>query len=338
MLCALSPFRELEPEPREVVLERIQGGSIIKSRIAWMSISEISRDLVEALVKVPEAERLRPDNALAHRFMLEGSQLSRFPRHLEATGEEVGQTDFALGDSEGKACAVLILHLLERFSKLDQVQQLALAVCAQAAPESLIQHVEAALPWYDLFFSFDADKDGRLGFYELQSGLLKLYGSDLQTEAFGLATDGEYWGSALRILDINGDGFIDWGEWSVLAMMSDKELPERTSLLRTAFRILDRPSGDNRLAADDLLFLVENKAGLMPSGAEVWTQVDELLRRWSPPGREPPQLRFDDFCRVLAAVELPKALQNAQKVVESGTASSFLPEDLDAEPGVSPES
>jgi len=248
-------------------------------------------------------------------------QLLRQPRHER--GSEADEIHSGLDGFDGKAYAVLIVELLERFSNLDPLQKLALAVCAQAAPESLMQHVEATIPWYDLFFSFDVNKDGKLSFKELQVGLLSL-NADLPSEAL----DEDNWTAALRHLDLNGDGFIDWGEWSALAMMSDRDLPERTGLLHAAFRILDRPSGDDEIAADDLLPLAASQKGLTFTATEIGRNVDELLRLWSPHSRDPPQLRYDDFRRLLwCAVEPPTALQKTQKVVESENASSFMAEE-----------
>merc|ERR1712146_713437 len=99
------------------------------------------------------------------------------------------------------------------------------------------------IPWYSLFVTLDEDGDGRIGFEEFASGMKALLGSQ--------QVPNEKLHSLARSLDTDGSGAIEWGEWLSVGLLTVDELAEAVEPLSTAFRLLDRPTGDGKVGAAD---------------------------------------------------------------------------------------
>lgn len=165
-------------------------------------------------------------------------------------------------------------HII-RFGQLDALQKLILALCAQALPEVDIIVSQQTVPWYQLYFALDTDEDGRLTLKEITTGLRALVSPG-------------HWGdieTGIAAMDLNGTGFIDWGEWVALSMIPERRLSTQAEPMRTACRVMDRPSGDGVISAADLLGLLVS-GGL--GGAAARKRALKLLTKWSPPLQPPP--------------------------------------------------
>jgi len=158
-------------------------------------------------------------------------------------------------------------------------------------PETdLLKLCTKTLPWYELFFAMDTNEDGRLDYSEFVIGLGSL---------LGLASYGKLH-QVVRALDVDSSGTIDWVEWVAVALFSSQEghnmEPEP---LRTAFRLLDRPSGDRALGAEDLSAIFSSSA---PNGVLAKRAVQNMLGQWvRSHGERHIALAIDDVQSLLAA-------------------------------------
>merc|ERR1712217_642928 len=79
------------------------------------------------------------------------------------------------------------------------------------------------------------------------------------------------------MLDVDCNGTIDWVEWVAVALLSSRGNNMEPEPLRTAFRLLDRPTGDSTLGATDLLSIISSSA---PNGVLAKRAVQNILGKW----------------------------------------------------------
>mmetsp|Transcript_91909 Transcript_91909/g.182581 ORF Transcript_91909/g.182581 Transcript_91909/m.182581 type:complete len:757 (+) Transcript_91909:78-2348(+) len=287
LLVGASPFRETGDEPREDTVRRIQAGEYDQTRPAWLSLSPGAQDLVRRLLVVEERGRLRSVQALRHTWMLGGRQqqsaISNQPSMLGSKGVHPAK-DGALVYA---TYASVLLHFFKRFACLDALQQLVLILCAQLTSEADLQELQSPVPWYDLFMALDVNEDGRLDFPEFVQGLRHFLNlsttsvSDAQLEAL------------VRALDLDCSGSVDWVEWVAVSLLSVEGLRQGSDLqglcsrpepLRTAFRLLDRPSGDGTIGAVDLMAVINSGAtGASLSTVDGREAALRIIGGWSRP-------------------------------------------------------
>merc|ERR1719253_16300 len=122
----------------------------------------------------------------------------------------------------------VLVALLEKFTRLDAMQQLVLIICAQTVAEADVINCLVPVPWYDLFFALDRNEDGQLGFREFVEGLKELLGS-------GCVHSDEQLDSLVRALDLDCSGQIEWIEWAAVALLATQSLVQNVEPLSTAF-------------------------------------------------------------------------------------------------------
>merc|ERR1719446_1682125 len=116
------------------------------------------------------------------------------------------------------------------------------------------------VPWYDIFFLLDRNHDGRIDVDEFIDGIR------------GLMPDCTLHDSQLKALcqtlDTDGSGSIEWTEWVASALTSSvKDMISDVEPLRTAFRILDGLTGDDRVDVPDVLALISTPDSAAPDGS-----------------------------------------------------------------------
>mmetsp|Transcript_65444 Transcript_65444/g.182116 ORF Transcript_65444/g.182116 Transcript_65444/m.182116 type:complete len:705 (-) Transcript_65444:103-2217(-) len=265
LLVGASPFRNSLEEPRDETVRRICSGHFDETRTGWRSLSAESQAMVCDLLSVSEAARLSSSRALQHPWVTQrgalasSAGLSRKAEDLSCFAPQV------------------IMHIT-RFLKLHPLQQLGVLVCAKVLPDADLFAISAdtGIPWYDLFFLLDADGDGRLCFKECAKGLHSLIkpSAELTEDQLYVMAQG---------LDLDHSGGVDWIEWVALALLSCNIEGLGLEPICTAFRLLDRPSGDGMLGAADLLAVINTDAsGKCLSATEGRQRVIELLEHWVP--------------------------------------------------------
>jgi len=310
LLVGASPFRTSGNESREETMRRIQVGDFETRRPAWQHLSHLAQDLVRKFLVVEEASRLSSKKALRHPWTEPGagdgsSRINRagnapVPASPRGTGGgDLWQTYGSYGP--------IVVTLLEKFVRLDAMQQLVLIICAQTMQEADLLNPQSPVPWYDLFFALDRNEDGQLSFQELAAGLRQLLGSN------------PYYGeeqldALARAVDLDCSGQIEWIEWGAVALLASQSIAKEAEPLSTAFRLLDRPSGDGTVGAADLLAVINSDSKTMFITSTVGReQVLRILSRWVPRPQNaksadnkwmnglvsPPSMKLDDMRRVL---------------------------------------
>lgn len=306
LLVGASPFRTSGNESREETMRRIQHGDFETRRPAWQNLTHLAQDLVRKFLVVEEAQRLSSKKALRHAWVEPGDGSSRLSSlransTLPASPRGTGGGDLGTYGIYGKT----VVMLLEKFTRLDAMQQLVLIICAQTMQEADLINSQAPVPWYDLFFALDRNEDGQLGFQEFAMGLRQLLGSA------SIYSD-EQLDSMVRALDLDCSGQIEWIEWAAVALLATQNLVQEAEPLSTAFRLLDRPSGDGTVGAADLLAVINSDSKSMFITSTVGReQVLRILSRWVPrPSTKkdskwpngfvsPPSMKLEDMRKVL---------------------------------------
>lgn len=321
ILVGASPFRTSGNESREETMRRIQQGSFETRRPAWLGLTPEAKDLIRKFLVIDEAARLTAKRALRHGWLEIGSaKLSPSEQSALPTTPRGASNVLPATLATYEPYGAMLMSLLLKFRSLDAMQQLILTVCAQSLSDTNFSSGQSELPWYDLFFALDRNEDGQLSFEEFAQGLSLILGST-----------GDYTFDQLnylvRALDLNCSGYIEWTEWAAVALLAEHHLLQDDEPLSTAFRLLDRPSGDGTVGIADLLAVINSDSKSMFLTSTVGReQVIRILTRWAPQQtskREnskpnvvsPPSLKLSnmrtvlDSCWKIEEVPLPSSVQ-----------------------------
>jgi len=276
ILVGSNPFRTSHTEPRDEALRRIKAGRFDTARPGWQNLSKDVRDLIQRLLTVDETERLTSREASQHSWVHCAAQLPsceqvkkpdkkrRFLTPLSSRYESI---------EIYAQYAETVQSLIERFSRLDTMQRLSLIMCARVVPDIFFFRLNVPVPWYDLFFALDQDEDGRLCFSELKSGLKTLLGSACKPD--------NYLSMLIADIDVDSSGWIEWVEWTAVALLSVPVSTWPPEVLAAMFRLLDRPSGDGLLGAADMLAVLNSGPAGAPLSCDYGrAQVLNVMRRW----------------------------------------------------------
>lgn len=243
ILVGASPFRTTGEEPREDTVARIAGGHYDQLRPTWLSLSECAKDIIRRHLVVDESKRLLHRESLRHRWMEPHLDCSNATVRRYLSPRAQRESDI----TEYIPFAHVALGMIEKFLQLDSFQQMLLVLCAQLTPDVDLARFSSSLPWYELFFAFDCDEDGRLSPQEFVSGMRALLvNSSTPSNNIAVLED------MAMALDLDGSGAIDWIEWAVIPLSASHPYCSQMEPLFTVFRILDRPSGDKIITAADL--------------------------------------------------------------------------------------
>jgi len=279
LLVGASPFRITGEEPRQDTIDRISHGRFDTERPAWQWLSEQAKDLIRRFLVVHEAGRLKYGEALRHPWLEQvPADIKRVPERASSRAlsrrfvSPRARHEVSLVDLVRHAPGAL--SLLSRFASLDAFQQLVLTVCAQMTSEAELMRLSPSIPWYDLFFALDSDEDGKLDLHEFVEGmkaLLESKGDVPEDQLVDLASS----------LDLDGSGAIDWAEWVAVPLVCSETFGLQVEPLATAFRVLDRPSGDGSIGVADLLAVATTGADDDTSSNQARDTVCRMLARWS---------------------------------------------------------
>lgn len=286
LLVGASPFRVTGEEPQKEIIARICNGEFERSRPRWTELSREAQDMIQSLLVVDERRRVSSSSALKHPWVDAGAGAARKGHRAgqdetrsqspqsKPRGKKKGQDDRY---SELSRYSSALFQFLSRFSSLDMVQRIVLNLCAALTPEAEVID-NALMPWYDIFVRFDRDMDGRCSREELLTGLSSLPGPGYSDDELEGIIDS---------IDIDGSGYVEWVEWVAVSLLSSEGIMKSWEPLHTAFRLLDRPSGDGRVGSVDLLALLEARGAGALSSLDGREQANRLIARWA--SRQPDQ-------------------------------------------------
>lgn len=311
ILVGANPFRNSQTKTKVATVRKIESGDFDQGRVAWLNLSEEAQQLIKALLVLEEEKRLTCMQALRHHWVERPENGAAKSASKNGLGGPAVSTPRAGTSQDPVAHASSVLMLLMRFASLDPMQKVALAACSQTTSDKDLCIGPSAIPWYQLFVMLDADGDGRLSFQEFATGFKEMLGA-------GAVPDEKLFTLA-RSLDTDGSGAIEWGEWLAVGLLTIEKLSEAPEPLSTAFRLLDRPTGDGTLGAADLLAVVDGGTASnnsVPAEAARAQVLDALATWQQKKGGEselkgvamlaPPSIREDDLRRVIHSVGMRK--------------------------------
>ncbi|CAE8618697.1 unnamed protein product [Polarella glacialis] len=317
MLLAASPFRHSD-ENSNIVVARIRKGEFIMSRPCWSQLSEAVRGLISGLLQVEEGNRLTTSAALRHEWLRPGAVVKDAEGPVTLLLDSTSSHGLSLGQSplgflppaSSARWGRRLVELILQFAKMDPFQRLLLALCARTGDSNILaqRRSKESVPWYHLFFALDADEDGLLALPELMSGLRLFLGPDAHLCPKE---------SILQLLDLDGNGYVQWGDWEALSLLCDTDLPERWGPLQHTFRLLDAVTGDGYITEPDLLQIVGSHQRSPKEVSAQGVQVLQILSRWAPPTMSKPSLNLDSVRRAVTSVQLPSALNEVHLVLDN---------------------
>lgn len=303
IVVGANPFRNSQTKTKVATVRKIESGDFDQTRAAWLDLSDEARQLVKSLLVLEERDRLTCGQALTNRWVTGTTGFSKASPRAATVG-----TPRAGSKKDPAAHASSVLTLLMRFASLDPMQKVCLAACSQTTSDEDLNIDPTSIPWYQLFLLLDADGDGRLSFQEFATGFRSMLG--------GTAVPDEKLFNLARALDTDGSGMIEWGEWLAVGLLTLDRLSEDVEPINTAFRLLDRPTGDGTVGAADILAVIdggENNEGRVPAEA-ARAQVLEALTTWQPKRNgdmvsgvamiAPPSLKVADVRHVLQNISV----------------------------------
>jgi len=280
LLVGASPFRITGTESRNETSKRILTGSYDTARPGWMRCSDRAKDLVAKLLVVEEPSRLVVRDAMKHPWLSSTTTtipaVVRSNQRLTLPVTLSPESDKEVVLSQLAAHLQPVLHLLLAFSRLDALQQLFMLVYAQVTPDSELLSHGLRLPWYDLFFALDEDCDGRLGLSEFHHGLQRLmkHAPTSGRQEVNLQ-------ELIESLDMGGNGFIGWVQWTAVALSAVPTLASEPEPLHTVFRMMDRPSCDGVISVVDLMVLLNDSPGRSAASTSLQEEAKTLVDKWS---------------------------------------------------------
>lgn len=258
ILVGANPFRNSSTKTKVATVRKIESGDFDQTRLGWLDLSEEARLLIKSLLVLEEEKRLTCVESLRHQWVKRQDGIREGTSATEASESEkprpaaLATPRVGLEQDPG-AHAGSVLMLLMRYAAMDPMQKVVLAACSQTISEKQLSDMPTSIPWHALFLTLDENGDGRIGFDEFTKGMKALLG-DQKVSTEKLLT-------LARALDTDGSGAIEWGEWLSVGLLTVEQLAESSEPLTSAFRLLDRPTGDGKVGAADLLAVVDGGTG-----------------------------------------------------------------------------
>ncbi|XP_062026707.1 calcium-dependent protein kinase 10 [Rosa rugosa] len=195
LLCGVPPFWA---ESEQGVALAILRGVIDFKREPWPQISESAKSLVRQMLDPDPKKRLTAQQVLEHPWLQNAKKAPNVP----------------LGD--------IVRPRLKQFSIMNRFKKKALRVIAEHLSVKEVEVIR------DMFTLMDTDKDGRVTYEELKTGLQKV-GSQLAEPEVKML---------MEVADVDGNGFLDYGEFAAVTIHLQKL--ENDEHLRRAFIFFDK--------------------------------------------------------------------------------------------------
>ncbi|XP_040988285.1 calcium-dependent protein kinase 10-like [Juglans microcarpa x Juglans regia] len=195
LLCGVPPFWA---ETEQGVALAILRGVIDFKREPWPQISDSAKGLVRQMLEPDPRKRLTAQQVLDHSWLQNAKKAPNVP----------------LGD--------IVRSRLKQFSVMNRFKKKALRVIAEHLS---VEEVEVIR---DMFTLMDTDRDGKVTYEELRTGLRKV-GSQLAEPEIKML---------MEVADVDGNGVLDYGEF--VAVTIHLQRMENDEHFRRAFMFFDK--------------------------------------------------------------------------------------------------
>lgn len=258
MVTGTNPFRSSKDASKQDTVNKIRAGLFDRQRRTWQLSSTQGKALISGCLVLDERTRLTCSKALNHGWL--GTTWRGLPS--KETCNEV---------------VTLIWTMLKHVRTLSDAQRLALTACSLSVTEA---DVPRSALWRSLFLIFDKDLDGRLSLSEVCQGL-RLH----LTQTLSRVPEDELI-ALVEELDFDKNGFIDWGEWLILALLSRIGF-SKAPFVPLAYRLLDRSAQSPSQA-------VRQTVGHV---------IADLACKDTIPSSDQKGISLEDFCAILSSCE-----------------------------------
>ncbi|PON35048.1 Serine/threonine protein kinase [Parasponia andersonii] len=230
LLCGVPPFWA---ETEQGVALAILRGVIDFKREPWPQISESAKSLVRKMLEPDPRKRLTAQQVLEHPWIQNAKKTSNVP----------------LGD--------IVRTRLKQFSVMNRFKKKALRVIAEHLSVEEVEVIK------DMFALMDTDKDGKVTFEELKTGLRKV-GSQLAEPEIKML---------MEVADVDGNGVLDYGEF--VAVTIHLQRMENDEHFRRAFMFFDK-DGSGYIELNELREALADESGETDSMVlnEIMREVD----------------------------------------------------------------
>ncbi|KAK9684620.1 hypothetical protein RND81_10G221100 [Saponaria officinalis] len=227
LLCGVPPFWA---ETEQGVALAILRGQLDFKREPWPQISDNAKSLVKQMLEPDPKKRLTAQQVLEHPWIQNSKKASNVP----------------LGD--------IVRSRLKQFAGMNRFKKKALRVIAEHLSVEEVEIIR------DMFTLMDTDRDGRITYDELRTGLKKV-GSQLGDSEIMLL---------MEVADVDGNGYLDYGEFVAVTIHLQKM--ENDEHFHKAFLYFDK-DGSGYIELDEL------RDGLVDeSGDTDFEVLNEIMR------------------------------------------------------------
>ncbi|XP_021866225.2 calcium-dependent protein kinase 10 isoform X1 [Spinacia oleracea] len=225
LLCGVPPFWA---ETEQGVALAILRGVLDFKREPWPQISDSAKSLVKQMLDPDPKKRLTAQQVLEHPWLQNAKKASNVP----------------LGD--------IVRTRLKQFAGMNRFKKRALRVIAE---HLTVEEVEIIR---DMFILMDTDRDGKVTYEELRTGLKKV-GSQLGEPEIKLL---------MEVADADGNGYLDYGEFVAVTIHLQKM--ENDEHFHRAFMYFDK-DGSGYIDLDELRDALSDESA--ETDADVLTEI-----------------------------------------------------------------
>ncbi|KAI4343826.1 hypothetical protein L6164_011131 [Bauhinia variegata] len=215
LLCGVPPFWA---ETEQGVALAILRGVIDFKREPWPQISDNAKNLVRQMLEPDPSKRLTAQQVLEHSWLQNAKKAPNVP----------------LGD--------IVRSRLKQFSVMNRFKKKALRVIAEHLSVEEVEIIK------DMFTLMDTDRDGKITYEELRTGLRKV-GSQLAEPEIKML---------MEVADVDGNGVLDYGEFVAVTIHLQKM--ENDEHFHKAFKFFDK-DGSGYIELDELREVLADESG-----------------------------------------------------------------------------
>jgi calcium-dependent protein kinase len=272
MLCGYPPFNATTDK---AILKKVQQGKFSFPPEDWQDTSASSQKLITRLLCLEPAGRCTARDAL---------------------GDEWVKTFCSSKAGAVKAKQMTgLMRNLKSFQCSNKLKKATLHVMAKLANDDKVKSLR------QVFVALDTSGDGKISVSELRAGL----------EQTGLLDD-DGLANALKDVDADGNGEIDYSEW-IAATLESKQYLEQ-EVCRSAFNVFDR-DGNGKISREELELVLTDTSIRGIVGDDALQVIDDIMQEADGDGGDGDgEIDFEEFMRMIqSGVPPPRSSNNSRR-------------------------